>query len=170
MELKAGQIWAFCKNEYCEYSRYLYIDWVKDEHFHCRECAGGNGVQVVYDSDYILLDSRWELLSAEACYDLLKRYNVLGCQAKELQSLCDKAQEDAAKLHSELTRVKQEKRTERNALVYINNMPPVVVDGGTSWSFRDDCLYVYGLDGNKVAAFMKNFVFGVSLGGEDVSK
>lgn len=171
MDLKAGQIWAFSKNEYCEFSRFLYIDSVKDGRFYCRECKNGYDAEyVAHHCNYLLEDSRWELLDVKACYGLLKRYNTLDYQMKDLQSVCDKERVKAAELRDELTRVKQEKHTECGVLVYINNVPPVFVDGGTSWNFKDDFLYVYGSDGNKIAAFMKDFVFGVSLGGEDVSK
>lgn len=171
IELKEGQLWAFSKNEYCEYSRYLYIDSVKDGRFYCRECKNGYDAEyVAHHCNYLLKDSHWELLDTKACYDLLKRYNMLDYQVKDLQSMCDKERAKAAELRNELAHMKQEKRTERHAVVYVNNMPPVVVDGGTSWSFRDDYLYVYGSNGNKIAAFMRSFVFGVSLGGEEVSK
>ena len=166
-KLKAGQIWAFSKSEYCEYSRFLYIDWVKEFRFGCHECTGTDNVNVIHNVDYL---SRWELLDTKACYDLLNRYNVLGCQLKDVKSSCDKVQADAAGLRDELTRMKSEKRTKSGVLVYINNISPVFVDGGISWNFKDDFLYVYGSDGNKIAAFMRSFVFGVSLGGDEVSK
>lgn len=167
MELKSGQLWAFRENEYCEYNRYLYIDWVKEFRFGCHEYAGTDNVNVIHNVDYL---SRWELLDTKACYDLLKRCSTINNQIEELKSQCSDTLVKAAELRDELTRVKQEKRTKSGAWVYVNNIKPIFVDGSTSWNFKDDFLYVYGSDGNKIAAFMRGFVFGVSLGGEDVSK
>lgn len=167
MELRSGQLWAFRKNEYCEYSRYLYIDWVREFRFGCHECMNMDNVNVIYNVDYL---SNWELLDAKACYGLLKRYCAINNSIEELKSQCSDTLVKAAGLRDELTRMKQEKRTKSGVLVYIDDVPPVFVDGGTSWNFKDDFLYVYSSDGNKIAAFMRSFVFGVSLGGEEVSK
>ena len=78
-------------------------------------------------------------------------------------------------LHSNMDRLKRvkaetEKRDRCGALVYVNNIQPIFVAGGTTWSFKGEFLYVYDLDGDKVAAFMAESVLGVSLGGDDVSK
>lgn len=171
MELKSGQIWALSKNEYCEFSRFLYIDSVKDGRFYCRECKNGYDAEyVAHHCNYLLEDSRWELLDVKACYGLLKRYNTLDYQMKDLQSMCDKERVKAAELRGELTRMKSEKSAKRGAWVYVNNIKPIFIDGGVSWSFKDDYLYVYGSDDNKIAVFKAENIIGVSLGGEDVSK
>lgn len=167
MDLKAGQIWAFRKNEYCEYSRFLYIDRVEEFRFSCHEYMNTDNVNVIHNVDYL---SHWELLDAKACYDLLKRFSAINNQIEELKSQCSDTLAKAAELKDELIRMKSEKRTKSGAWVYVNNIKPIFVDGGTSWNFKDDFLYVHDSGGNKIAAFMRDFVFGVSLGGEDVSK
>ena len=166
MELKSGQIWAFCKNEYCEYSRFLYIDWVKEFRFGCHECTGTDNVNVIHNVDYL---SRWTLLDTKACYDLLNRYNVLDHQVKDLQSMCDKARAETAELNDELARMKSKKRTKSGVLVYIDDAQPVFVDSGTSWNWGYEFLYVYD-DDDCIGQFKSEDVIGVSLGGEDVSK
>lgn len=170
MELRGGQLWAIKESENCEYSQCLYIDWADEQHFNSREFVHGKYITTMHDFQYLTGDSRWQLLSTEDCYYLLARHNKLSKRCTELKQENDKAKAKAEELKDELIRMKSEKRTKSGAWVYVNNIKPIFVDGGTSWNFKDDFLYVYASDGNKIAAFMKNFVFGVSLGGEEVSK
>ena len=170
MELRGGQLWAIKGSGDCEYNQCLYIDWADEQHFNSREFVHGKCITTMHDFKYLTGDSRWRQLSKEDCYYLLVRHNELSKRCADLNQENDKAKAEAAELRDELTRMKSEKRTRCCAWVYVNNIEPIFVDGGVSWSFKNDYLYVYGSDGNKIAAFMRDFVFGVSLGGDVLSK
>ncbi len=161
--LKAGQVWAFRKNECCEYSRFLKIDWVKGFRFGCHESIGVDNVNVIHDVDYL---SRWTLFDADACYDLLRHCIALNDQDKELKSICNKERAKVAELNDRLAH----ESVEKHILVYVDGNHPIIVKGGTSWSFKGEFLYVYSADGDKIAAFVAESVLGVSLGGGDLSK
>ena len=170
MELKAGQLWVIKESENCEYSQCLYIDWADEPHFNSREFVHGKCITTMHDFKYLTGNSRWRQLSKEDCYYLLVRHNELSKRCTELKQENDKAKAEAAELRDELTRVKQEKRTKRGAWVYIKNISPVFVNGGTGSSFDDGFLYIYDSDDNKIAVFKAENIIGISLGGEDVSK
>lgn len=97
MELNEGQAWAYREDKSNQYSKYLVIDYVNNSHFSCREMDVGNTSYSLHDFDYLLDDSKWELLDTEKICHLLEDHIAVVQMWKENAELCDSAQEAAAK-------------------------------------------------------------------------